>query len=552
MNKKKIIFTSTLIMVIVLNLLCMSTYKVFGEENTIKISLSDNEIKVDGKEISKDVAEDIYLSNSMNNGGNSEESLEANIEIKNIININKSGIYEFSGKISDAQISINSNEISGEVIIILNETDITCENAPAILVYNTKTNSDTCKVTIKTKNGTNNTIAGGKIKQSVENWEDQDKILYYIDKGYDDERNYYERYKYDAAISSDISLTFEGEGTLTVNSAKEGIESKRDITINSGNYIINSLDDGINACTDKESIVTINDGTILVNVLDEAEEGDGIDSNGYLYINGGKVYTFASETSQDNGLDSDLGTYINGGTVVSTGNMADEISKESKQKLITLEFANKISKQELITITDEKDNPIVAFKSDRNYKILTISTPNFNEEKYNIYKGGEIGGTSENGLYTNITSYKKGSKQVNNTSETFDISTNNSFRNISDTEQKQIKTEYVILSILIIILAISIILLIKNKSTSKIKEKILMLIIGILIGTIITTTYFTICIKTEDRTNINQNNMRDMREKPDNREKQNEMPREDMKAPNSDNNQPLQKPSEEQFNIKNI
>ncbi len=552
MNKKKIIFTSTLIMLIVLNLLCMSTYKVFGEENTIKISLSDNEIKVDEKEISKDVAKDIYLSNSMNNGGNSKESLEANIEIKNIININKSGIYEFSGKISDAQISINSNEISGEVIIILNETDITCENAPAILVYNTKTNSDTCKVTIKTQKGTNNTIAGGKIKQSVENWEDQDKILYYIDKGYDDERNYYERYKYDAAISSDISLTFEGEGTLTVNSAKEGIESKRDITINSGNYIINSLDDGINACTDKESIVTINDGTILVNVLDEAEEGDGIDSNGYLYINGGKVYTFASETSQDNGLDSDLGTYINGGTVVSTGNMADEISKESKQKLITLEFANKISKQELITITDEKDNPIVAFKSDRNYKILTISTPNFNEEKYNIYKGGEIGGTSENGLYTNITSYKKGSKQVNNTSETFDISTNNSFRNISDTEQKQIKTEYVILSILIIILAISIILLIKNKSTSKIKEKILMLIIGILIGTIITTTYFTICIKTEDRTNINQNNMQDMREKPDNRKKQNEMPREDMKAPNSDNNQPLQKPSEEQFNIKNI
>ena len=79
-----------------------------------------------------------------------------------------------------------------------------------------------------------------------------------------------------------------------------------------------------------------------------------------------------------------------------------------------------------------------------------------------------------------------------------------------------------------------------------------MLIIGILIGTIITTTYFTICIKTEDRTNINQNNMQDMREKPDNRKKQNEMPREDMKAPNSDNNQPLQKPSEEQFNIKNI
>ena len=86
------------------------------------------------------------------------------------------------------------------------------------------------------------------------------------------------------------------------------------ITINSGTYNIQSLDDGINACRESESIITINGGTVIVNILDDADEGDGINSNGYIYINGGTVYAFAHPGS-DNGLDSDFGTYIDGGTV---------------------------------------------------------------------------------------------------------------------------------------------------------------------------------------------------------------------------------------------
>lgn len=240
-----------------------------SSQNINYISLSDNNITINGESITKDESKEVYLTTSMNNGGSSSDAENSNIEITNIININKSGIYEITGSLSDGQISINSNNINGDIIIILNNTSITCENAPAIFVYNKQTNSTNCNITIKTANNSNNTISGGKIKQSVEGWSDQSEILYYVEKGYDDDRQYYERYKYDGAISSDISLTFEGEGTLTVNAlAKEGIESKRDITINSGNYIINSLDDGINASTDNESVITINGGTILVNVTD--------------------------------------------------------------------------------------------------------------------------------------------------------------------------------------------------------------------------------------------------------------------------------------------
>jgi hypothetical protein len=495
-NKKKII-SITMIVGIILNMFYINVSNVFAaNSNTTYISLSDSNITVDGNNISNNSSEDIYLTQTMDNGGSSDDAIKANIAITNIININNSGTYEFTGKLSDGQISINSNKVNGDVTIILNNVDITCENAPAIFVYNVETDSSTCNITIKTAKGSTNTISGGKIKQSVEGWSDQSEILYYVDKGYDDDNKYYERYKYDGAISSDISLTFEGEGDLTVNSlAKEGIETKRDITINSGNYVINSLDDGINACTDNESIITINGGTILVNVESTAEEGDGIDSNGYIYINGGTVYAFASETSQDNGLDSDSGTYINGGTVVATGNMGDAVSDDSKQSFMQMQFNNKVEKNTLITITDENKNPIVAFKSDRAYQILTISTPDFTDGEQYVYEGGSIEGTSENGLYTKITSYTQGTEKEYST--VTDMGGPGEFNEKMDNmEFKQSNNQiyYYTIIVLVIILIIVIIMsiMLKKKGKFEKKEKISILFIGVLIGAIIVTTGFLI------------------------------------------------------------
>ena len=126
----------------------------------------------------------------MDNGGSSSEAKKANRAIDKIIHITKSGTYEISGNLSNGQIAINSNNIEGEVVIILNNASITCENAPAIFIYNKETKSDKCKVTIKLAGGSNNTITGGKLKQSVEGWSDQSEVLYHIEKGYDDDRQY--------------------------------------------------------------------------------------------------------------------------------------------------------------------------------------------------------------------------------------------------------------------------------------------------------------------------------------------------------------------------
>lgn len=459
-NLSRRIILIGLILVLV-NIWSIMYNSIFAATDVTYISLSDEKITVNGEEITQNSSEDVYLTNTMNNGGTSSDATSANIEISNIINITKAGTYEFTGTLSDGQISVNSNDIDGEVIIILNNVTLTCENAPAIFIYNKENNSTTCNITIKTASETTNTITGGKIKQSVKDWEDQSEILYYIDKDYDDEGSYYERYKYDGVISSDISLTFEGEGTLIVTSTqKEGIESKRDITINSGNYIINAMDDGINACTDGESVITINGGTVLVNVLSEAEEGDGIDSNGYIYINGGKVFAFASETSQDNGLDSDEGTYINGGYVVATGNMAEVVDSESKQNYIQMNFNNKVSANTLITITDQEQNSIVAFISDRSYSILTISTPDLTDEEFLVYEGGTIEGTSENGLYTQITSYTAGTqKQYSEVTEQAGMPMN--FQNnmsMNTTQTSSNKIYYIVIAISIVLLAVTLII----------------------------------------------------------------------------------------------
>lgn len=471
MKRKKLIKKVIVVMLILFWVSIRGVFynNIFAAESTTDINLSNDKITINGEEISTNSSEGIYLSSSMNNGGTSEDAKSANIEVSNIINITKAGTYEFTGELSDGQISVDSNDINGDVIIILNNVDITCKNAPAIFVYNRTITSTTCNVTIKTASGSTNTITGGKIKQNVDDWGNQDEILYYIDKDYDDDREYYERYKYDGAISSDISLIFEGDGTLIVNSTKkEGIESKQNITINSGNYEINSMDDGINACTDNESVITINGGTILINISEEAEEGDGIDSNGSIYINGGKVFAFASESSQDNGLDSDEGIYINGGYVVATGNMADEASKESSQNYLQLNFNQKISKNTLIAITDKNENPLVAFESDRDYTILTISIPELTDEDITVYEGGNIQGTAENGLYTDITSYTKGiEKEYSEVSEQEPMMGQFDNKNIMN-EDLNNNIYYIVLGILTVLLIIFIIVaIVINKKGNK-------------------------------------------------------------------------------------
>ena len=387
-----------------------------------------------------------------------------------VINIKSAGDYEFTGTIKGAMIAVNTNSVNGKINIYLNGVNIDTDSkkAPAIYVYNKDKNYTDSIVTIKTVENTKNYLEGGKLKKvSLIGSDELSKYTSYYSgdaaTNYSKYTNYYGIYtseqiknvlfatvqadnedlqdgdpyyfyKASGAISSDIDLYFEGSGYLKVTSKnKEGIETKGNLTFigGTGDYEVHSQDDCLNTTTATSANTTVrNDMTINVNSLiaivdEDADEGDAIDSNGKLIIDGGTIYAFTHPTSGDAGLDSSGGTYINGGTVIATGNMVDEISNESKQKFIYATFNSTISADTLIVIKDQDDKVITAFKTSRTIKNILYSSKDLNYTSYKIYSGGTIDGEETNGLYTKVNSYTNGtevsytdnsSKQMNNSS----------------------------------------------------------------------------------------------------------------------------------------
>ena len=376
-----------------------------------------------------------------------------NLELT-VININNIGDYQFSGELTGGMIAVNTNNLKGNINIILNNVklDTDSKKIPVIYVYNKDITSTDCKVTIKALQNTKNYLEGGKLKKVsligselltdyTNNYSGDNKTNYTAYTKYygvytseeiknilfatvtadredlaDGDPLYY--YKASGAISSDIDLYFEGNGYLEITSKnKEGVETKGNLTFSggTGDYVINAQDDCLNTTTsNSENAKAHNSLTIDVNsmyaIVDlEADEGDAIDSNGTLTINGGLIVAL-SHPGQDAGLDSENGTYINGGTVLVTGDMLDAISSDSKQKSMILSFNGNITEDTLLTLLDSKDNVVFAYKTDRKYTNLIYSDKSLSDGKYYLYQNGTINGTDSNGYYTNVSSYEKGTQ----------------------------------------------------------------------------------------------------------------------------------------------
>ena len=464
-----------------LSLLLVFSVNTNAKAETIYINLDDLEYKENNKDYksiteyksledfltdyNSDNLPNIYITDFLFDGVSSVKSPDLDDFIENdsndtkiktleikVININTTGNIEFTGKIIGAMIGVNTNNLKGNINILLNNASIDTDSkkVPAIYVYNKDKNYTDCKVTIKTLSGTKNYIEGGKLKKvSLIGSDELDKYSKYYSN--DNLTNYnkyssyygiytsneinnilfsavvadnedlqdgdpYYFYKGSGAISSDIDLYFEGEGYLSVTSKnKEGIETKGNLTFSggTGDYEIYAKDDCLNTTTANSSSetarndLTINVKSLLAYVDTEADEGDAIDSNGKLIINGGTIYAFAHPSSPDAGLDSNNGIYINGGTVIATGNMVDEVSNESEQNFIYASF-NEIKADTLIVVKDQDDNIITAFKTGRNVQNLLYSNLKLNYKSYKIYIGGTIDGKETNGLYTTINSYEDG------------------------------------------------------------------------------------------------------------------------------------------------
>ena len=354
-------------------------------------------------------------------------------------------------------IAVDTNGRSGEVNLILNNAKIDTDSkkTPAILAYNKDIAYTDYKVTIKTVAGSKNYVEGGKFKKV--SLVGSDELSNYTSKySGDTQTNYtkftnyygvytsaqinnilfakvqadsddlkdgdpYYFYKAAGAISSDIDLYFEGSGYLEIKSKnKEGIETKGNLTFagGTGDYVIYAEGDCLNTTTSSSSnksarntlTIDVNSLYAIVDSGEDADEGDAIDSNGTLVINGGTIVAIA-HPGQDAGLDSENGTYINGGTIIATGDMYDAISSESKQNYMVLSFQNRVSADTLVSLLNENEDTVMAYKTDRTYTNLIYSSADLKEGSYSLYKGGEIEGTEANGYYTQVSKYTKGTQQ---------------------------------------------------------------------------------------------------------------------------------------------
>lgn len=388
----------------------------FKRENTI--TLSDEEMKLNGNVIdengdvfvSHDIVyyeqKDIYESgNAYGEGTEKDMHTEEEAKSHRVLNITKSGAYRISGKLSAGQIRVDLGEDAlknpdAVVELILDNADITCTIAPAILflsvyecdedwtVEEATFDVDTSKAgaVLVLADGSENHVHGS-----------------YVEKIFKDEVGEKKLWKQDGAIYSYMSMNVFGAGSLNLFSDNEGLDTEHHLTINGGDINIYSDNDGINTNEDGVSVTTINGGNLNI-VAGLGAEGDGIDSNGWLVINGGHVISKANPIA-DSGLDSDLGSYINGGTVVAYGSAMDWPESDSNQVTINLQFAKTQKAESEIVIKNSRGENVFAYKADgedmsevkiRGFRGAVISCPVFAVgETYMVYVDGVKQGYTE-------------------------------------------------------------------------------------------------------------------------------------------------------------
>jgi hypothetical protein len=175
------------------------------------------------------------------------------------VTITAAGTYVVSGALTDGQIVVDSEE-AGIVRLVLNGADITCSTSAPIYVKNAE------KVIIVLADGTENSVTDGD--------------SYTLEDSDSGEPN--------AAIFSKANLTINGTGSLTVTANyNDGITSKDDLKIVSGNITVDAVNDAIKG----KDCLGVKDGIVTVTA-----DGDGMQATndtdaqqGFVDISGGAI-----------------------------------------------------------------------------------------------------------------------------------------------------------------------------------------------------------------------------------------------------------------------
>lgn len=382
------------------------------EEEVTKIVLSNSDILVNEEAVSEDPEADVYKANDIifyledqgiEYGGGTEADEHSQIEADahTVVHVTKPGTYEISGTMEAGQIFVDLGEDAEEdpeavVTLILNNADITCTVAPAIFFYNvyecaeiTEEEDATMDVdtsaagaVLKLADGSKNKVYGSYVAKIYKSCELNEEGTEVVESK--------KLHKYDGAVYSKMTMNVLGDtGVLDITAENEGLDTEMHLTIQGGNINIKAGNDGINVNEDNISVFTMNEGTLNIQVTGETGEGDGIDSNGWLVINGGTVNSWACAESQDAGLDADMGIYINGGTVAASGNMPSELS-EGKAAAISFNCREKLEAGKTYEIMDADDNLVMEVTPENAFSMLVVSNETMTQDgSYTLWLDGE-------------------------------------------------------------------------------------------------------------------------------------------------------------------
>ena len=232
MKNKKILIVVEIIIILIF----ITCIFVFTKKNDVQ-SISDIDIAINADNGDEKIDWSIYK--------------EEDIELTESMTITEEGVYNLTGTINGS-VKVNTTD---NVKLILNNVNITSNDGPAIYIEKAD------DVIIYLKDGTSNTLEDSSTYSST-----------YTD--------------IDGVIFSTSDLTFDGTGSLMVKANYlDGIVSKDDLKIKSGNYEITSTDDGIRG---KDSVYIL-DGTFDITAGGDAikSTNDTDSDKGFILIGNG-------------------------------------------------------------------------------------------------------------------------------------------------------------------------------------------------------------------------------------------------------------------------
>ena len=360
-----------------------------------KITLSDSGITVDGAAISDDETAAVYAARDIvyyeegqgvayGAGTDADAHSQEEADAHTVVHITQPGTYTLSGTLSAGQIAVDLGDGAEEdpeavVTIVLDGVDITCTVAPAIIFYRVyecgSADMETATQTVDTSaaganvviaDGTENRVTGSHVAKIYK----PESVTLNADGTAVEEAK--KLHKYDGALYSKMSMNVSGgeagTGALEIVADNEGLDSELHLTINSGNIHILSGNDGINTNEDGVSVTTINGGTLRIEVTGETGEGDGIDSNGWLVINGG--------------------------IVIASGNMYDAVDG-GDQTYAVFQFAQKQSGGQTYTLKNAAGETVLEMTPENAFQYLVVSAPGLAAGEYTLWCGDtQLGGST--------------------------------------------------------------------------------------------------------------------------------------------------------------